>query len=479
MALAIVIVYLCLLLFTSWYSTKLQQRGDSKGFLFADQKLNTILVGVMVCGLAVGGASTTGVAQNAFSSGISAGWYDTAWAAGALMMGLLFAGKMRDAGFKTINGMWHQLFGTGFQTLSLVIQLVTQVTIVALQMVAGGTILHALIPSISYQMGLVLSCVIFLIIAVVGGMWSAALSNVVNVIMIYLGLIVGCIVAVNHFGGFATINAALPVGKSGDGSHWYNLITGMGIPAIVAWFMTMLLQATPSSGTIQVALSAKDSSTAKKGFVLAAFLMIPAGFISAIFGIIAAANPQLGVTAENSAMAMAAVCAQVNPVVSGILLAGLWAADVSTATGLLVALANMSTNDLIVKFIKPDMEEKKQVVWSRILIILFGVIAYLGATMVKGVLGSLMSVLTLWAPYTILIFGIFYFPKTLKKSSGWGVFGIGVLTFVLSKFFIPQLAILGQPIYTVTLVSLVAYVVCAVVDKRVCFEGNYVYKPVK
>jgi len=479
MALAIVIVYLCLLLFTSWYSTKLQQRGDSKGFLFADQKLNTMLVGVMVCGLAVGGASTTGVAQNAFSSGISAGWYDTAWAAGAIMMGLLFAGKMRNAGFKTINEMWHQLFGTGFQTLSLVIQLVTQVTIVALQMVAGGTILHALIPSISYQMGLVLSCGIFLIIAVVGGMWSAALSNVVNVIMIYLGLILGCIVAVNHFGGFATINAALPAGKSGDGSHWYSLITGMGMPAIVAWFMTMLLQATPSSGTIQVALSAKDSGTAKKGFLLAAALMIPAGFISAIFGIIAAANPQLGVTAENSAMAMAAVCAQINPVVSGILLAGLWAADVSTATGLLVAVANMSTNDFIVKFIKPDMDEKKKVVWSRTLIIAFGIIAYFGATMIKGVLGSLMSVLVLWAPYTILIFGIFYFPKTLKKSSGWVVFGIGVLTFILSKFVIPQIAIMGQPIYTVTLVSFVAYVVCAVVDKRVCFEGEYVYKAVK
>lgn len=477
MALAIVIVYLCLLLFTSWYSTKLQQRGDSKGFLFADQKLSTILVGVMVCGLAVGGASTTGVAQNAFSSGISAGWYDTAWAAGAIMMGLLFAGKMRNAGFKTINEMWHQLFGTGFQSLSLVIQLVTQVTIVALQMVAGGTILHALIPSISYQMGLLLSCGIFLIIAVVGGMWSAALSNVVNVIMIYLGLIVGCIVAVNHFGGFETINAALPAGKSGDGSHWYNLITGMGMPAIVAWFMTMLLQATPSSGTIQVALSAKDSGTAKKGFLLAAALMIPAGFISAIFGIIAAANPQLGVTAENSAMAMAAVCAQINPVVSGILLAGLWAADVSTATGLLVAVANMSTNDFIVKFIKPDLDEKKRVIWSRVLIIAFGIIAYLGATMVKGVLGSLMSVLVLWAPYTILIFGIFYFPKTLKKSSGWAVFGIGVLTFIISKFVIPQISILGQPIYTVTLISLVVYVVCAVVDKRVCFEGEYVYKP--
>lgn len=476
MTLAIIIIYLCLLLFTSWYSTKLQKEKSAESFLFADKSLTTILVGVTVAGLAVGGASTTGVAQNAFTAGISAGWYDTAWAAGALMMGLLFAAKLRESGLKTINGMWNQVFGTGFQTLSLIIQLVTQLTIVALQMVAGGTILSALIPAISFKFGILLSAIVFIIIAYVGGMWSAALSNIVNVVMIYIGLILGLIVAVKHFGGFEAINAALPAGVSGDGSHWYNLITGMGTAAIAAWFLTMLLQATPSSGTIQVALSAKDGKTARNGFILAAILMVPAGFISAIFGIIAAAfYPEL----ENSAMAMATVCAAINPFIAGILLAGLWAADVSTATGLMVALSNMATNDLIIKFFKPDMKGETQLKVSKILILVCAIISYIAANTVTSVLGALMSVLTLWAPYTILMFGIFWFPKTLKKSSGWLVFGIGIIIFVLSKFFIPSLAILGQPIYTTTLVCLVVYILVALFDKRVAFEGKFVYDEAK
>ena len=477
MALAIVVLYLLLLLFTSWYSTRLQKKNSSKGFLFADQKLGTWLIGVSVAGLAVGGASTTGVAQNAFTAGISAGWYDTAWAAGALLMGLFFAGRLRESGIKTINGMWNQVFGKEFQTVSLVIQLVVQVVIVALQMVAGGTILSALIPSISYSTGLLLSAGIFLIIAIVGGMWSAALSNVINVIMIYVGLVIGVIATVQHYGGFEQINLALAKlptdGRFGDGSQWYDLFKGMGTAAIAAWFLTMLLQAIPTAGTIQVALSAKDEKTAKRGFILAAALMIPAGFISALFGVIAAAYfPGL----EKSAMAMATVVAQINPVICGILLAGLWAADVSTATGLLVAVANMATNDFVVKFIKPDMDDKTQVFWARALILVFAVVAYLAATTIKGVLGSLMSVLTLWAPYTILMFGIFYFPKTLKQSSGWTTFLVGVITFLLSKFFVPSLAILGQPIYTTAITSLLAYLACALVDKRVCFEGRFVYK---
>ena len=36
-------------------------------------------------GLAIGGASTVGIAQNAYTAGLSAGWYDVAWAGGALL----------------------------------------------------------------------------------------------------------------------------------------------------------------------------------------------------------------------------------------------------------------------------------------------------------------------------------------------------------------------------------------------------------
>jgi solute:Na+ symporter, SSS family len=473
MALAIIIVYLLALFFTSWYSTRLQKQGSSKEFLFADQKLGTLLVGVTIAGLAIGGTSTTGVAQNAFTAGISAAWYDVAWAMGALLMAFCFAGKLRNAGFRTINGMWNQLFGKGFQTLGLVIQLVTQITIVALQVIAGGTIIHAIIPSISFGLGLIVSVVVLCLIAVVGGMWSTALTNIINVVLIYVGLVVGCIAAVKQYGGFDVITAALPVGKSGDGSHWWNLVSGMGTAAVVAWCLTMLLQASPAAGTIQVAISAKSDQTARRGFVLGAILMIPAGFISAIFGIIAAGFfPGL----EKSSMAMATVTATLNPVVCGLLLAGVMAACISTASGLLVSLSTMTTNDLIIRFFKPDLSDKMQVVCSRVIIVVFSIVAYIIATQVSGILGTIMSVLALWAPYTILMFGVFFFPKTLKKSSGWLVFGVGIVAFVLSKFIVPSLAIAGQPIYTTFIVSLVMYFVAALADKRVCFEGQYVYK---
>lgn len=476
MVLAIIIIYMLALFFTSWYSTRLQKKGSSKAFLFADQKLGTLLVGVTIAGLAIGGASTTGVAQNAYSSGLSAAWYDVAWAMGALLMAFCFAGKLRKAGFKTINGMWNHLFGKSFQTLGLVIQLVTQVTIVALQVIAGGTILNAVIPSVSYELGLIISICILCFIAVVGGMWSTALTNVINVILIYAGLIIGCIVAVTQYGGFETITAALPAGKSGDGSHWWDLVTGMGPAAICAWCLTMLLQASPSASTIQVAISAKSEKTAKNGFVLGAILMIPAGFISAIFGIIAAGFfPELE---GNAAMSMAAVTATLNPVVCGLLLAGVMAACISTASGLLVSLSTMTTNDFILRFFKPDMADEKQVVASRWIIVAYSAAAYIIATQVSSILGAIMSVLSLWAPYTILMFGVFFFSRTLKKSSGWVVFGLGIVTFVLCKFISPSLSIAGQPIYTVFVVSLAAYILCAIFDKRVCFEGEYKYQEV-
>ena len=476
MALAIIIIYLAALLFTSWYSTRLQKKGSSKDFLFADQKLGAVLVGVTVAGIAIGGTSTTGVAQNAYTSGISAAWYDVAWAMGALLMAFCFAGKLRKAGFKTINGMWNHLFGKGFQTLGLVIQIVTQVTIVALQVIAGGTILHAIIPAVSYELGLIISICILCFIAVVGGMWSTALTNVINVLLIYVGLIVGGIVAVKQYGGFEVINAALPVGKSGDGSHWWNLISGMGPAAICAWCLTMMLQAAPSAGPIQVAISAKDEKSARNGFILGALLMIPAGFISAIFGIIAAGFfPELE---GNAAMSMAAVTATLNPVVCGLLLAGVMAACISTASGILVSLSTMTTHDFILRFFKPDMPDEKQVKTSRWIIVAYSVIAYVIATQVSSILGAIMSVLALWAPYTILMFGVFYFSKTLKKSSGWIVFGSGIVAFVICKFIAPTLAIAGQPIYTVFVVSFVAYILCAVFDKRICFEGEYKYQEV-
>ena len=47
----------------------------------------TALGAAFLAGLAVGGASTIGVAERAYEVGLSAGWYNAAWAAGAAAQG--------------------------------------------------------------------------------------------------------------------------------------------------------------------------------------------------------------------------------------------------------------------------------------------------------------------------------------------------------------------------------------------------------
>ena len=71
--LVIVVVYIALLFGISLW-VKHKADAGSAAFLLAGRKLNTILVAVNVTGLAVGAASTVGVAHRDFSVGLAAGW---------------------------------------------------------------------------------------------------------------------------------------------------------------------------------------------------------------------------------------------------------------------------------------------------------------------------------------------------------------------------------------------------------------------
>uniref|UniRef100_UPI003AF6845F aconitase family protein n=1 Tax=Megamonas funiformis TaxID=437897 RepID=UPI003AF6845F len=90
--LMIVCLYVVLLFAISFY-VKHRANKNPMEYLFAGRKLSTSLIAFNVTGLAVGAASTVGVAENATQVGIAAGWYNGAWAIGAVVMGILAAGE--------------------------------------------------------------------------------------------------------------------------------------------------------------------------------------------------------------------------------------------------------------------------------------------------------------------------------------------------------------------------------------------------
>ena len=185
----IVVLYIFLLFAISLYA-KRKAAGGSVNFLFGGRQMNALLVAANGAGLAVGAASTIGVAENAFTAGIAAGWYNAAWAAGALVMGILAAGKYREMDCSTITELFERYYDKKGRVISVIGLITIQLVITSMQYLAGGAILSSMLPEVfSFTGGMITSAIVFVGITLIGGLWSSGLSNIVSVALIYGGVV--------------------------------------------------------------------------------------------------------------------------------------------------------------------------------------------------------------------------------------------------------------------------------------------------
>ena len=143
----IIIMYIGVLFGISWY-VKRRAASSAEDYVLAGRKLTTPLIMVSIVGLAVGGASTIGVAEQAYKVGISAGWYTAAWGIGAIVMGLTVAKKYRQLHITTVPELLERYYDRRSMVAGIGCQVLVQLVIMSLQYVAGGAILSALMPNI-------------------------------------------------------------------------------------------------------------------------------------------------------------------------------------------------------------------------------------------------------------------------------------------------------------------------------------------
>ena len=186
--LIVVLVYIAILMVISIVVSR-KQKKDGEAFLLYKGKNNAFITAVTVAGLAIGGASTIGIAENAVSDGMSAGWYNIAWASGAVMAAFFIINKFRKTGYNTIAKMLNDIYDKKAIFIVIVAQVIMQCAIISLQYKAGGAILASLLPNIfDSQNGTFFSFIMFMIISFVGGMGSASISNIFNISLIYFGI---------------------------------------------------------------------------------------------------------------------------------------------------------------------------------------------------------------------------------------------------------------------------------------------------
>ncbi len=454
--LVIIVLYIALLFGISFYAKRLASNG-STNFLFAGRKMGTGLVAVNVAGLAIGAASTIGVAENAFTVGIAAGWYNAAWSAGALVMGVFAAAKYREMNCTTVPELFERYYDKNSRVIAVLGLIIIQMVITALQYLAGGAILSSLLPDIfSFQGGMIVSAVVFIGITLIGGLWSSGLSNIVSMILIYIGVLAGTYMTVSNQGGISAISAKLPTG-----TDWFAPVGSLGMAMVVGWFAVMITQTISAQGPVQIACGARDGKAARNGYLWGAIIIFPIGFLCALMGLAAkVAYPGIKAT-----MALPKIIMSLDPFLSGMTLAAMWAADVSTACTLLLGAGTLFSQDIYKRFIDPQISEDKYVLVNRIVILVIGLITLWFAFNAVGILRTLLLGLSLTTAFTVVFLFTIFAPGICRKSSAFYTTLVGMAALAAWQVF-PAVRIFAHPIYMEWLVCLITFFLVAVIDKR-------------
>ena len=158
----------------------------------------------MVCGAIlgtlVGGQSTIGTAQLAFSFGLSAWWFTIGAALGALVLGLVYAGPLRRSGCSTLMEIVRQQYGRRAETVGSILFLVGIFISITSQLLSSSAMISSLFGA-STTLALVIGAALIAAMVLSGGIKSAGAGGIVKLVLLYI----------------SSIAAGVAVRKIGDG----------------------------------------------------------------------------------------------------------------------------------------------------------------------------------------------------------------------------------------------------------------------
>jgi solute:Na+ symporter, SSS family len=366
----------------------------------------------------------------------------------AMCLGLVaafFARTFYRMNLLTIGDFYHYRYGKFVEVLTSLAITISYVGWTSAQMTALGLVLWVLgenqFGPDGLNQAIMLGAIIVFIYTVFGGMWSVALTDVIQTAVIVIGLIVVATILSGQANGARNV-----ITHAYEAGRFKLFPTGEGIDVwwgFIAAFLTFGLGSIPQQDVFQRVTSAKDESTAVRGtffggafyfifafipmFIAYSAVVIDAGKYGTLFaGDVA--------TRETQRVLLDLILDR-TPTWTQILFFGaLLSAILSTASGTLLAPSSLFTENVIRPFWKGMSD--KQLLWMlRTIMAGFAVIATLVAVNTTGTMYQMVQSaykVTLVMAFVPLAFGVFW----KRASTQAAIFASlsGLIVWLLAEF---------------------------------------------
>ena len=417
----LVVVYIVLTTAIGWYmSQRAKAQNDIKSFFIGKKELGTMLIMFVMFGEMVAGSSTVGSAQTAFKSGMSSVWTNWGQALGVFVFVATVSKLYRVAGhygaYSVPEAFQFRFDSKPCRMVVMVIVVVVYGILYAMQPKAAGAILAPMLnvdlTAMTWIMG-----IIFIIQGLVGLKGIAAM-NVVHATVLYVGSVVVGLLAWHNVGSLDVVRETL-------GANYLS-VTQPSLGAVIGNAAGGMFAFILSTSLVANVYSAKSKKVANRGVILAAVLVIIFAFFPALIGVFG----KIMYPDAEAATIFYTVADTFGPAVGALASMAIIAAVFSTAPAFLLTISTTLTRDLYVALINKDATDKQQLRFSKIALVVFGLIATFLGIYARSILSQVNGAFQIRAVAgMVLIIGA-YWKKVDKKSAFWAMLVGGLVAAV-------------------------------------------------
>src|SRR6478672_2962087 len=201
MLLALVILYLLgTIALGLWAAKRVKTTSD---FAIAGRHLPLVMIVTTTFATWFGSETVLGIPAKFAAGGLGSVIEDPFGSSMCLVLvGLFFAGKLYRMTLLTISDYYRERFGRGVEVACSIVIILSYVGWVSAQVTALGIMFNLLSgDSISISLGMILGTISILAYTLFGGMWSVAVTDFVQMIVLVVGLAIIAVFAADMAGG--------------------------------------------------------------------------------------------------------------------------------------------------------------------------------------------------------------------------------------------------------------------------------------
>jgi SSS family solute:Na+ symporter len=372
---------LALFIGLSVYSgTRVKNASD---FVSGGCKSGSCIVAGTIMGTLVGGSSTIGTAQLAYTNGLSAWWFTLGGGIAALILAVGFIKPYRRAGSPTLVGIVAKEYGSTAGLLASVLSSVGIFINILSQLLSAVAVIVIISPAVGTVPALIIAALLMIVYVTLGGIKGAGMVGILKLVLLYF-TVVFCAAAV------LVLTKGLDAFLASVGALNKNLglfSRGFGLDAGAGASLIFGVLTTQTYG--QAVMAGKTDRASRAGALISAVMIPPVGIGGILVGLYMRTVDAPAVAGNTSLAMTEFILHHVPPLFAGVMLATLLYAVVGTGAGLALGISTIINNDIIKKLSRKKPEAGRELLLSRVWIIIVlaaGVVlaALLGKTAIQN-----------------------------------------------------------------------------------------------